>query len=142
MNRLLSRLKENPQYGVIVLRVGLALVLVWFGTSQLYNPLDWTGFVPDMITQFIAAKMVVMLNGVVEILCSLLLFCGLGLRPVSFVMGLHLFGIAFSMVFTPALMAIAVRDFGLAFAFIALCLLGPDRWTLDMFFARKMESSK
>ncbi len=114
-------------YGHLILRVSLALVFLWFGINQLYDPFAWTGLVPQFFTQFILAKSLVIANGCVEIILSLFLISGTYTRIVSILLGLHLLGIAVSLGYS----AIAVRDFGLSLATLSIAFFEPDRFTVD-----------
>ncbi len=110
------------RYAPIVLRLALAAVYAWFGMSQIVNATAWTGFVPAYATGWfgMSAVSVVHMNGILELAGALLLAIGLWIRPVAFVLSAHLFAITASLGMT----AIAVRDFGLAFATFSVALSG------------------
>lgn len=114
-------------YGHFLLRISVSLVFLWFGINQLYDPLAWTGFVPQLFTQFILAKSIVIANGCIEIVLGLLLISGTYTRIVSILLGIHLLGIADSLGYS----AIAVRDFGLALATLSIAFFTPDIFTID-----------
>ena len=112
----------------------VALVFLWFGVQQLTDPGTWVYYLPEFMNSLpIAPETIVILNGGFEVLCSLLLFLGLFVRIVSFVLGIHLMGIAWVMGFN----ATAVRDYGLGLAAIALSLAGNDQWCLGNFWKKK-----
>lgn len=124
----------DNEIGKIILRISLALVFLYFGVMQLQDPGAWSGFVPDFVTfSFLSANNIVVFNGFMEIVLGTFLIVGLYVRFASLVMSLHLFGIAFSIGFSP----LGIRDFGLAFATLALFFLGADRYTVDNKFAKK-----
>jgi uncharacterized membrane protein YphA (DoxX/SURF4 family) len=111
----------------VVLRLGLAAVFAWFGAHQLFEPSNWTAYVPAFTTNaFISAESIILLNGWLEVWGALFLVLGFWTRPVALVLGLHMLFIAID---TGG--AIGVRDFGLAAACLALALSTPDRFTLD-----------
>ncbi len=116
-------------YGITVIRLGLSGVLVWFGMSQLMDAANWVGYVPEFIPALlgIPAVTLVIANGALEIACGILLFLGVFTRAVALVMGLHLVFIAASLGNT----AVAVRDWGLAAAFMGLVLTGAGAWSVD-----------
>lgn len=120
-------MKIKQEHGKIILRICLALVFLWFGFSQVQSPDSWKGLVPAMFSNILDSGIIVLLNGSAEIILGLMLLTGLYTRIVALLLGLHLFGIAFSLGFN----AIAVRDFGLAFATIAVFFLGSDKLCLD-----------
>ena len=118
----------------VVLRITLALVFLYFGFSQVYNPDNWTSFVPEFaILPGITANNLVIFNGFLELVCGSFLIMGLYVRLSSLIMAIHLFGITLSIGFTP----LGVRDFGLAFATLALYLFGPDNYTVDYKYSQK-----
>lgn len=116
-------------FAPIVLRLGIAAVFLWFGTQQLLHTDAWVGFVPDWVVAMspISAADLVHLNGAFEIVFGLALLVGFHTRFVSFFLMLHMFQIASSLGYN----AIAVRDFGLSVATLAIFLNGADWLTLD-----------
>ena len=126
-------MKLNPEHGKIILRIFLSLVFLWFGINQVYAPAEWVTFVPDFVGQIIPANTVVIINGSMEILFGLMMISGFYLRLSSLVMGIHLFFIALSM----GMNVIAVRDYGLTFATLALFFLGPDKLCIDARLKKK-----
>lgn len=119
-------------FAPVVLRVGLSLVFLWFGTEQISNTEVWTGLIPEWITSvsgFPPASLV-LFNGIFEILFGLLLLLGIFTRTTSLVLALHLFSIMFTVGYND----VGVRDFGLAMATLAVFLNGPDLWCGGKFF--------
>ncbi|MEK7183068.1 MAG: DoxX family protein [Patescibacteria group bacterium] len=111
----------------VVLRLGLAVVFIWFGAHQLIDPSSWTVYIPAFTNNpLISAETIILLNGWVEIVGAALLLAGFWMRPVAFILAIHMLFLAIEMGG-----AIGVRDFGLAIACLALALSTPDRWTLD-----------
>ncbi len=107
--------------GMVVLRLGIAAVFLWFGFSQLFDSLAWVSIVPGWAVSVfsIPPAMIVMANGVAEVVLGSLLAMGLWVRVVSFLLALHLVPITLDMGFT----AVGVRDFGLTMAAFALSFL-------------------
>lgn len=101
-----------------VLRVGLAIVLFWFGINQILDPSKWTFFIPEWVVQMspISAELIVLLNGGVELVLGAFILFGIFLRASSLIVALHLFLIALSLGNSPS----AIRDVGLAFMALAL----------------------
>jgi len=127
------------KYAKPLLRIAMSLVFLYFGFQQVYSPDNSTGFVPELLTStIITANNIVILNGIVELSLGLFLIIGLYTRFASLILALHLFGISFSLGFTP----LGVRDFGLSFATLAVFLNGPDQYTLDAKFAKKKSKEK
>lgn len=115
----------------IVLRLAMAGVFLWFGTAQLVNPNDWTGFLPEFLlnTQY-SPNLFVFLNGLMEVILAVFLIPGIYVRFSALILSLHLFGIAWLVGINP----IGIRDAGLAFATLAVSLNGYDVLSLDTWF--------
>jgi uncharacterized membrane protein YphA (DoxX/SURF4 family) len=115
-------------------RLSLALVFLWFGFSQLQSPEGWVSYLPEFLTGFdINPTIFIFLNGTFEVLLGVFLLLGVFVRPVAFLLGIHLFGITFSL----GLSDLGVRDFGLSFATMAVSFYGDDFYTLGEFLKRK-----
>lgn len=114
----MSLLAKAPQYALPVLRIGLALVILWFGVNQLLSPDTWTTWVPDWASAFADAKTIVYLNGGFEVIAGLLLLVGLFVPWVAVLLFLHLLLIIFEIGMTPT----GVRDFGIAVGLLALAM--------------------
>ncbi len=120
-------IKFKPETGQIILRVSLSLLFLWFGINQIYSPSDWAGFVPNFLANLLPANSIVTINGSFEILFGLMMLSGFYLRFSSFLLGIHLMGIASSLGFS----SLAIRDYGLPLATLSLIFFGPDKFCLD-----------
>lgn len=127
--------QQLPRYAPLVLRWTLAAVYMWFGFSQLMTPTIWTSMVPEwaMGMSGMQAATVIHLNGLFEIVASLLLILGIGVRYVALVLAGHLFVIAYELGWS----ATGVRDFGLSFSTLALALFGDDEFSVGAYLAQK-----
>jgi uncharacterized membrane protein YphA (DoxX/SURF4 family) len=112
------------QIGKLILRYSLIAVFTWFGVSQLSNPNMWTSMVPDWATSIsgMTAPTIILLNGIAEVILSILLAIDIFTPIVSILLALHLFIITFSFGASP----VGVRDFGLSFAMLAFGFLSWD----------------
>lgn len=112
---------SRNEIGLLVLRMGLAAVFLWFGFSQLVDSLNWVSWVPQWaVTLFhMPPAMIVLANGVFEVAAGSLLAIGLFVPAVSLLLGLHLLVIIIDI----GLDAVGMRDFGLMFATFALMFL-------------------
>ncbi|OGG80591.1 hypothetical protein A3A39_01415 [Candidatus Kaiserbacteria bacterium RIFCSPLOWO2_01_FULL_54_13] len=117
------------EFSLPVLRAGLVVLYLWFGFSQVSNPVDWVAWVPMWPTELtgLSAESIVLLNGGFEIVLGVLLAVGFYTRIAAFLLSLHLFFIAYEIGWND----IGVRDFALAAATLALALGGPDQYSLD-----------
>lgn len=127
--------EQNIPWGLFIARIGLAGVLLWFGTQQFIDPLYWSGYAPAWASSLLPLSLTgtVYMNAALEVLCGALILLGLFTRVAAFVMGIHLVFIAISLGHTE----IAVRDWGLSFALFGIALAGGGAFTLERAFVRK-----
>lgn len=113
--------------GFVVLRVGLALVFIWFGSQQVLHPDKWVAFLPSWKFLYsipaLTPVKIVLINGIFEIVAAVLLILNRFTRIVALLLAVHLAGIAWSI----GINATGVRDIGLTVATFSLFLLGPQR---------------
>ena len=119
-------MERMQKWAPVVVRIGMSLVFLWFGTQQLLNPLQWIGFVPNWASSIAPLNTIVLANGWTEAILGLALIVGFQVRVVSLLLAIHLFGIALSLRLTP----VGVRDFGLSIATFSIFLHGKDKWSL------------
>ena len=137
--------KKWKTYAPVVLRVGLSIVFLWFGITQVINPESFLGYIPEwlyphessMIHEHplrmmhnipsIPTHTLIMGNGFLEIIFGGLLLIGLWTRISAIVLTFHLMGIIIGLGYND----IAVRDFGLMAGTITVALYGPDKFCLD-----------
>lgn len=112
--------RQISDYAPFVLRVGLALMLLWFASHELMNPEMWTNWVPAWATGIfgLSTVTIVTLNGIFELLTGALLLFGIYTRPVAAILFVHMVVIVADI----GLSATGVRDAALATAFLALAL--------------------
>ena len=122
----------------VVLRVGLAIVFLYFGFSQIQSPDNWIGYLPEFFTTLdnITPNNIVMFNGFLELTLGIYLLIGLYVRFASAILGLHLIGIVFSVGLSP----VGIRDFGLTIATLVIFLNGVDKFSMDHKLSRKEDS--
>lgn len=123
-----NRFTNLEKLGPIVLRFGMALVFLWFGFSQIFNPDQWVSFLPGFLEVFpISASNFVLANGSFEVIGGVFLILGVYTRLAALLLALHLFGIAFIIGWN----ALGVRDFGLAVATLVIFLQGAGGLSFD-----------
>ena len=120
---ILDRLKG---YSPIILRLAISIVFFWFGISQIIDPASFIGYLPSIISTSHYATAFIIANGILEVMLATMLIIGLFTRIVSAILFLHLLGIIASIGYND----IAVRDFGLLMAILAIFLFGDDQWCL------------
>lgn len=119
----------------IVLRIGMALVFLWFGYSQVSDQVQWVAYVPESIVNLSGLKVetLVLLNGLFELVFGAALLVGFWTRTAALLLALHMLEITYIVGFD----ATGVRDFGISIAAISVFLYGKDRFTLDAMMAGK-----
>ncbi len=108
----------NKNISFHILRMGMAIVFIWFGFSQIFDSINWVAWVPEWASNLInlPPALIVILNGWFEIIFGSLLIFNLFIRFSSLILAIHLFFIFLSISLTP----IGIRDFGLFMATLAL----------------------
>ena len=139
-----SSFKKWQPYSISLVRIGLAIVFLWFGINQLLFPSTFMGYVPswaiqggggmmgNMIHNMIMviphpATSLLYFNGIIEIMFGIMMLFGIYTRLSAVVLAIHLVIITISLGYND----VAVRDFGLALATASIFLHGPDRLCLD-----------
>jgi len=121
---------EKSELAKAVLRLGVGVVFLTFGIWQVINPNSWIGYIPGYVYSFgISVSLLVLLNGILDLVIGLSLVSGIYLRFFSVVGILRILVIAFSIGFN----GVFVRDVGLAFALFAVYLNGEDKFCLKKF---------
>jgi uncharacterized membrane protein YphA (DoxX/SURF4 family) len=120
------------KFAPTILRIGLSLVFIWFGSQQLMNTQMWTSMIPQIVMDLsgLTASTLVHFNGAFEIVFGTALFFGFYTRAVALLLALHMIDITFVVGFD----AIGVRDFGLSIATFTSAMLGAGALSVDLFF--------
>ena len=115
-----------------ILRIGIALVFMWFGFQQLTDAALWLGYVPDAVVAIlhVGVTTLVHFNGAFEFLFGLALLAGFFTRTTALLLALHMADIVLIVGYT----SIGVRDFGLAVATLAVFCYGADILGVDMIY--------
>jgi len=128
MNNIKEFFIKNKDYSTAIIRIGLALVLLWFGIDEIINPEDWFGYIPLWLNGVLPFSLgtFIFLNGIFEVILGALLLSGFFTRIVAFVAALHLLSITIAVGYND----IAVRDFGLTLMAVSLIFSGGGRFSL------------
>jgi len=145
IKKINSFLEENKKYSITIIRLGISLVLLWFGIHQLINPESFLGYVPDFLYQHSSEMMhehslqmmhniekpsvhfLVMGNGVIETIVGLLLLLGFYTRIIALITFFHLFSIALSLGYNDLM----IRDLGLSVMVLSLVFSGAGPLSVD-----------
>jgi hypothetical protein len=107
--------------GTSVLRIGFAIVFGYFSVMQFIDPASWIGYLPAFL-QGPNALMLIYANALLDLVLAITIGLAIFPRIAPLVGTIHLLGIAVTMGFNE----IAVRDFGLAMACLALVFIREE----------------
>ncbi|MEN9614362.1 MAG: hypothetical protein RLZZ347_669 [Candidatus Parcubacteria bacterium] len=124
MQKIKSLIAFFERHSNVVLRLGMAIVILWFGIQQVLYVGLWTAYIPDSVVTMthLSAVTLVYLNALFELLFGTLMLFGWQTRLSALLLSLHLFDIMWVVGYGE----IGVRDFGLAVAILVVSLNGPD----------------
>ena len=113
-------IKNNMQtWSFIILRIGIGLVIIYFGLQQVSDPSGWIAYLPAWVKILPISEMnFIYLNGYFELIFGTLLVLGFYTKIISFLLSLHLL----SIVYTVGYNEIGVRDFGIFIALVSIFL--------------------
>lgn len=114
------RIRPADAWAFLVLRVGLAAVLLWFGIAELHDPASWAVFVPHFLSPWRAPLMA--LHATLLLASGAFLLVGLLQRAAAGLGALLLLVVLGSLLVNGAVDSVFVRDIGLAAAAAALAL--------------------
>lgn len=119
MNKINQFLDNFSKHSLLILRLSLGIVFIYFGWTSITTPDMWSGYVPYW-TSFIAqAEPLVRIHGVVEIGLGLLLVMGIQTRIVALILFFDLLHIITLLEFG----SVWMRDLGLAGSLLSLGLM-------------------
>lgn len=136
MEKILNNLKT---YSPTVLRVGMAIIAIWFGAQELLNPQMWLGYIPDSIVSIsgLNANILVHMNGAFELVFGIALLLGIKTRITALLLAIHMLDITYVVGYG----ALGVRDLGLAFGLVAVFMYGSSPLSIDTAQEQKNISS-
>ncbi|HET7071586.1 MAG TPA: hypothetical protein VFI40_12225 [Nocardioides sp.] len=123
---VLSHARHDPAYAAFwLLRIGFVVLPLWMGIDKFAKVLntDWPGYLAPWIVDVLpfSAQTAMYVVGVVEIVAGILV--ALKPRYASYVVALWLAGIIINLLTFSGFYDIALRDFGLLVAAVALAWL-------------------
>ena len=135
MSKISNFIAKNKKYSVDIIRISLALVLLWFGIDEVINPENWFGYAPSWLSSILPFSLTLffILNGTFEIITGSLLLIGFFTRIVAFIVALHLLTITLSIGYND----VAIRDFGLTMMAVSLVFSGAGVLSLDNKFKKR-----
>lgn len=132
MNHELHWFKSHKHYSTLIVRVGIAVVFLWFGIDKFFNVANWIGWIPNWMSVLIPISLdsFMYTQGVIETIAGLLMLVGYQTRLASLISVLTLFGVEISLVGTGQT-ELMLRDAGLLAASLSLFLTGSDCLSID-----------
>jgi len=123
---MLTRARNEPAYAAFwLLRVGFVVLPLWMGIDKFTKLLnaDWPGYLAPWIVDLLpfSAQTAMYVVGAIEILAGIMV--ALKPRYASYVVALWLAGIIINLLTYSGFYDIALRDFGLLVAAVALAWL-------------------
>ena len=120
---------DKRALGLLLLRLGLGGVFLWFGVDKFISPLNWIGWIPGWLSPLLPMSQYTFIYtlGVIEVITGVLVLVGYYTRIAAVVAGLQLLGIIISFGFND----IMIRDMGLLFLAASIVLLGAGTFSLD-----------
>lgn len=130
----MSAFDRMKKYSPLVLRAGVAIILLWFSFSQFRSPATWVRMVPMYVQSFLPGVTSIYLNATFEFILATLLLLGLFTRVASALAFLHILQISTVILgYGPT----GARDFALSVSALAIFLYGPDEFCLDNIIRKK-----
>lgn len=100
---------------LLVMRFSLAFVFAWFGISEIFNPLYFSGYIPPFVKAFpfFSPNLFIQTHGIVLTLLSICLIFKFHLRLIGILNILMLMQIIIGLLLISGFSEIVVRDIGL-----------------------------
>lgn len=124
-SRVWARLRQEPAIGAFwVLRIGFVVLPLWMGIDKYFNTLtDWPHYLAPWIVRLLpfSGQTAMYVVGAIEIVAGV----AIALKPryASYVVALWLAGIVVNLLSYSGFYDVALRDFALLVAALALALL-------------------
>ncbi|HEV2402841.1 MAG TPA: DoxX family membrane protein [Candidatus Saccharimonadales bacterium] len=104
----------------LLLRSGLATVLIYASISSFVTPSDWIGYLPHFMTNHVSGQLLLHVFSVYEMALAIWLLSGLYLKYAAAIAALTFSGIIFTNL---GLLVITFRDITMVFASLALMII-------------------
>lgn len=111
------KIQNNKKLASLLLRMGLASVLLYAAVSSLVTPSDWIGYLPHFLTSRFSGHTLLFLFSVYELLLAVWLLSKIYIKYAAALAALTFSIIIFA---NPELLPITFRDATMVFAALAL----------------------
>jgi uncharacterized membrane protein YphA (DoxX/SURF4 family) len=124
---------NKSNLGLLLLRIGLGGVFLWFGIDKFFHPDIWQHYIPQWFPMLVPVSAFILLLGIVETLIGAFVLFGLFTRVSAVIAALMLIPIIISLGYNE----IGVRDFGLFLLALGVSALGAGEYSLDAKFFKR-----
>lgn len=114
------KIKSNVKVASLLLRIGLASVLLYASISSLVTPSDWIGYFPRFLTNSFSGNALLHIFSAYETVLAIWLLSGVYVQYAATLAALTFTGIIISSL---GLLAVTFRDITMVFASIALIFI-------------------
>lgn len=121
----------NPiSTGLLLMRLSLGGMLLWFGVSEILAPQDWAQIVPLWVSAWsnLSAPTVVLILGILETMGAIFLILGVFVRTIALLLALNLL----VSVATTSFAASSVQELCFAGVLFGLALAGGGSFSLPI----------
>ena len=123
MLKTMHTILDKPALPAILLRVGLAIIMLYAAIGSLTDPREWIAYLPSFMTEVVDADILLKLFAVYELILAAWLLSGVCIRYAALLVAATLAGIILA---NFELFMITFRDIALIFAALALAALSKD----------------
>jgi len=135
IHKLKPQTFEKIDYTLLILRLGLGLVFIYFAFDKFFNVQGYIATFKTLgVPEMFASSFYVIAFGAIEFIIALNLLAGWQTKLVSFAATLVILAIVLT--FWLRTGEILVRDIGLITMALALILLGPGRFSIKRFLSQ------
>lgn len=115
-----TNVKSGNNLASLMLRIGLAAVLVYASVSSFITPADWIGFFPHFLTSRVSSTVLLHFFSVYELLLAIWLLSGMFIKYAATLAALTFSGIILT---NTGLLIVTFRDITMVFASLALIFI-------------------
>lgn len=117
------KLLDRPGLPALLLRLGLAVILLYAAIGSFVNPREWIGYFPAFMTELVDKNILLNIFSAYELALAAWLLSGVRVRSAALLTAATLAGIVLA---NFDLFAITFRDIALIFAALALAALAKE----------------
>ncbi|HEY4964550.1 MAG TPA: DoxX family membrane protein [Candidatus Saccharimonadales bacterium] len=114
------KVRGNNKLASLLLRIGLAAVLLYASISSFKTPADWIGYLPHILTTHVSGLLLLHIFSGYEILLALWLLFGFYLKYAAILAAISFSGILLSNL---GLLSVTFRDIAMVFTSLALIFI-------------------